>query len=180
MPTLTLYPTSVSSAIAFTAAQLANVVGNTTAYAQHSGGLAANAELGGEFKFDLSALPDNAIVSKIRMSVVARASALTRRALAYNGIYANVSPYPGYTGSGPTTNLTTADQTLSYNVTAANLGAAGFTVATLKDAATEWRMTFRSTDATTTITYWRKFWLVIDYTLPVASAADPLILLGVC
>lgn len=179
MPTLTLYPTSVSSAATFTAAQLANVVGNTTTYAKHSGGLALNAELGGEFKFDLSALPDNAIVSNIRMSVIARASALTRRALAYNGIYANVSPYPGYTGSGPATNLTTADQTLFYNVTAANLDAAGFTVATLKDPATAWRMTFRSTNATTTITYWQKFWLDIDYALPVAGA-DPLILLGVC
>lgn len=180
MPSITAYPASVSSASTFTAAQLANVLGNTATYAQHSGAVALNGELGGEFKFDLSALPAVAVVTNIRMSVIARASATSRRALAYNGIYANVSPYPGFTGSGPTQNLITTDTTLYYDTSGAALTSAGFTTALIKDAATDWRITFRSLSATSTITYWQKFWMDIEYELPPANVVNPLILMGVC
>ena len=173
MPTITAYPASVSSADKFTTAQLANVVGNTTAYAVHNNALTVSTPLGGEFTFDLSALPANAVISNIRASVIARANAASRRAFSVAGVHANGPPWPGYTSLDAALPLTTADATYSIDMPWSVLANAGHTVATLKDAGTTWLASFKSTNSGGVSTSWQKFWLTVDYTLP-AGIPNPL------
>ena len=166
MPKITAYPASVSSADKFTTAQLANVVGNTTAYATHTNALPVSTPLGGEFRFVLSALPANAVISNIRASVIARANAASRRAFSVVGVYTNGPATAGYTSLDAAKPLTTAYATYSIDMPWSVLANAGHTVATLKGAGTTWSASFKSTNSGGVSTIWQKFWLEVDYTLP--------------
>ena len=168
MPVLTLYPTTVVSADAFTTAQLANVLGNTTTDAVHTGSLAIYAPVGGRFYFNMTDIPANAVVNSIGAKVIGRSnSAAARKAYSVDM----------YLGGKNTilktldTFITTANATYTYpTITNANLAAAGYTTASLRNNSIEWTHAFTSTTTTSYTTYWSKFWLEIDYTEAAGNA----------
>jgi hypothetical protein len=163
MATATFYPTSVTSAIAgFTAAQLANVLGNTTTYAVHTAAVAVNGGIGGTFAFDLSSLPSNIVINSIQFSLIAKASATSRRTAYSVDMYGAAGNSIIKTMSVP---LLTTDTTASVTMTGAELTAAGWTVDEIRTAAIEWTGTFISSNATSTTTSWQKFIITVDYTV---------------
>lgn len=166
MAILTAYPTAVVSADKFTTAQLGNVVGNTTSVATHNGSLPDGTYLGGEFKFDLSALPANAVINNIRAHVAAWANAAPRRQLSFIGVFANESPWPGYTSLNAALSLTATNTDHVVTLPGLKLSNAGHTASTIKAASTSWSVVFRSTMYAGVVTSWQKFWLEIDYALP--------------
>ena len=163
MPTLTIYPTSVKTAYAYTTAQLANVLGNTTATAVHTGVVTVNAALGGVLYFSMTDIPANAIITSIQASIIVSANALSRRTA-----YA-IDLYKPDGGLGIVNYINTAMTTslVQYNTTftSAQLAAAGFTTAALRDNFIEWTTTLISTNATSTTTTWQKLFLTITYEL---------------
>ena len=163
MATATFYPTSVVSANAgFTAAQLANVLGNTTTYAVHIAPVAVNGGIGGTFAFDLSNLPSNIVINSIGFSLIAKANAMSRRTAYSVNLFGTAGNSILKTMSVP---LLTTDTTASVTMTGAELAAAGWTVDELRTAVKEWTGTFISTNATLTTTSWQKFFMTVDYTV---------------
>lgn len=163
MATLTLYPTEVRSGFSFTTAQLANVVGNTTNNAVHTGAIAINTTIGGVFYFNPESIPAAAIISSIQVSIIASASATSRRKFYAVDIYkpANGAGIVTYPDLALTATLTQYNNT----ITAAQLATAGLTTAALRDNFIEWGITYISTNATSTTTTWQKFFLTITYEL---------------
>lgn len=162
MPALTLYPATVVSGDAFTTAQLASVLGNTAAYATHTGALPVNAGLGGRFYFPMSDIPAGCVVNSIVASVIAKANVASRRNFLSVDIY----------GSGgnnilktPNTPMGIVDVTYSATFSGAELASGGWTTDDLRNNGIEWTASFLSTNATSTTTSWQKFWLTVDYTL---------------
>jgi hypothetical protein len=166
MPQLSIYPTAVLAGSSFTTAALANVLGNTTAEAVHTGAVGSGLGMFGRFRFDPSALPAGATLNGITVNVTARASAASRRST--YSIGANRGGVGAILVSSPNYALTTTLAQYSMSLTGAALASAGWTGDALRASAAngEWTFTFTSSSATSTSTYWQKFWLVIDYTLP--------------
>ena len=163
MPTLTLYPTTLVSGNEFTTAQLANVVGNTTNYALHTGAVNTNASLDGRFYFDMSAFPADAVINSMTFGVRARSTSATLRKMYSFDFY-----FLG-TGEGKlvivNTSLTTADADYTGVLSAASLGATLDKTNYYRGKTIEWTAGFISTGTTSTSTYWQKFWITLDYTL---------------
>ena len=180
MPTITAYPTSVALANNFTNA--GNVVGNTTSYATHNGIRAVEAVISADYYFDLSAVPAAAVVDRIRFNVTAKANAANRRLAKWvdvqhsTGGGLNATSTPGVTLQSTDTTVAIV---LDRTVDAGLWGQLNMSTSVVRDPTTSWGFGFESTIASSTLTSWQKFWLEVDYTLPVAGA-DPLILLGVC
>lgn len=163
MATATFYPTSVVSAIAgFTVAQLANVLGNTTTYAVHTGPVSVNGDIGGTFTFDLSSLPSNIVINSIQFSLIAKASDTSRRSAYSVDLFGASGNSITKTMSVP---LLTTDTTASVTMTGAELTAADWTIDEIRTAVKEWTATFISTNATLTSTSWQKFIMTVDYTV---------------
>lgn len=180
MPTISAYPSAVRAANDFTNPN--NVVGNTTTYATNNTIKAIGAVIFSDFAFDLSAVPAGAVVDRIRFNVIAKANAAGRRMARWidvqhaNGGGMNTTSSPGATLQSTDTTVTI---TLDRVVDASLWATMRMSTDVVRDATTDWGFGFESTIASTTLTSWQKFWLEVDYTLPVAGA-DPLILLGVC
>lgn len=163
MPTMTFYPISiVSSNAGFTAGELANVLGNTTSYAVYSAAVAVNSGIGGTFTFDLSILPPNIVINSIQLSLIAKASATSRRSAYSVDLYGAAGGAILKTMNVP---LLTTDTTANVTITGAELTAAGWTVDEIRTAVKEWTGTFISNNATSTITSWQKFFITVDYTV---------------
>lgn len=163
MPTATFYPTSVTSAVSgFTAAQLANVLGNTTTYAVHTAAVVVNGGIGGTFAFDLSTLPSNIIINTITFTLIAKASRASRRSAYQVDLYGAGG---GTVIKNISVPLLTTDTTATVVMTGTDLTNMGWTIDEIKAASNEWSGTFISTNATSTTTSWQKFIMAIDYTL---------------
>lgn len=162
MATATFYPTSVVSAIAgFTVAQLANVLGNTTTYAVHTGPVLDNGEIGGTFTFDLSSLPSNIVINSIQFSLIAKANVTSRRSAYSVDLFGASGNSITKTMSVP---LLTTDTTASVTMTGAELTTADWTVDEIRTAVKEWTGTFISNKVMSTTTSWQKFFITVDYT----------------
>ena len=163
MATLTFYPTSVVSAVSgFTAAQLANVLGNTTTYAVHTAAVAVNGGIGGTFAFDLSSLPSNIVINSFTFTLIAKASTASRRSAYSVDLFGSGGSSIIKTMSVP---LAITDTTATVVMTGTELANAGWTVDELRTGANEWTGTFISTNATSTTTSWQKFYITVDYTV---------------
>lgn len=162
MATATFYPTSVVSAIAgFTVAQLANVLGNTTTYAVHTGPVSVNGEIGGTFTFDLSSLPSNIVINSIQLSLIAKANATSRRSAYSVDLFGAAGGSIIKTMNVP---LLTTNKTANVTITGAELTAAGWTVDEIRTADIECTGRFISNNTASTITSWQKFFITVDYT----------------
>ena len=173
MPTVSAYPNAVKRANNF--ARATNVVGNTTAYATHNGASSVGQVLYADFGFDLSAVPANAVIDRIRFNVIAKASATGRRTARW--IDMQHAAGGGFTTtSTPGVPLLTTDTTATIVLDrvndAATWGQMAITAAAVRDPATEWGFGFESVNATSTLTSWQKFWLDVDYTLPAAGVPN--------
>lgn len=173
MATIDLYPSTVVAASGFTTAALSNVLGNTTAYATHTGAVAINQSIDGRFYFPMMDIPAGAAIDSITVNITAKASATGRRSMYTIDMY----------GAGGGTILKTlasalgtSDATHSTIITAANLSSTGWTSEELRNNAIEWTANFLSTNATSTTTSWQKFWLTVDYTLAAAGGPNVLFL----
>lgn len=163
MPVATFYPNSVISAVSgFTSAQLANVLGNTTTYAVHTAAVAVNGGIGGTFGFDLSSLPSNIIINTITLTLIAKASATSRRSAYQVDIYGTAG---GTVLKNMSVPLLTTDTSGSVVMTGTDLSNVGWTIDEIRTTTIEWTGTFISTNATSTTTSWQKFVMDIDYTL---------------
>lgn len=167
MPNIDLHPNTVVWAEAFTSGALASVLGNTTAYATHTGSVAVNGGLSGRFYFPMADIPAGATVNSITASVIAKASATARRSMYAIDLYGNGG---GTIMKTLNSALGTTDATYSVQFTGANLTAVGWTSGELRDNTIEWTATFLSTSATSTTTSWQKFWLTVDYSLATTGA----------
>ena len=173
MPTVSAYPNAVKLASDFASA--ANVVGNTTAYATHNGIKAVGQAIFAEYGFDLSAIPANALIDRIRFNVIAKANAAGRRTARWIDVqHANGGGFS--TTSTPGVPLQSTDTTativLDRVADAALWAQMQMTTAAVRDPATGWGVGFESTIASTTLTSWQKFWLDVDYTLPAAGVPN--------
>ena len=167
MPTVSAYPNALKLANNF--ANAGNVIGNTTAYATHTGAASSGAAIYAEYSFDLSAIPAAAVIDRIRFNVIAKASATGRRTARRIDLQHN-------TGGGYSTTSTAAVPLLTTDTTATIVfdrvvdatrwAQFGVTTAAIRDPATFFGVGFESASATSTTTSWQKFWLEVDYTLP--------------
>ena len=167
MPTVSAYPNSLKLASHFTSA--ANVVGNTTTYATHNAAIAVGQVIYADYGFDLSAVPVNAIVDRIRFNVIAKANVASRRTARWIDIqHAQGGGFN--TASTPAVPLLTTDTTATIVfdrvVDASKWSTFGMSTAVVRDPASAWGFGFASVNATATLTSWQKFWLEVDYTLP--------------
>lgn len=165
MPVADFYPSAVVSQNTFTNAEVQKLVGNNTNVATHTGALAVNAGMGAVFRYNLSAIPSNAVVNRLEAWFLARASAAgCRSTLQYDCYSASTG------GSLVLLNLRqalgTADawQAIGVDNPSTNL-LAGWLKA---DAEHTW--TIVSDNTSTTTTYWTQAMLRITWTVPVSKA----------
>lgn len=170
MAVLRIYPASVFAGQSFTTAQLANVVGNTTSYAVHTGTVGVNAGYGGTFKFNFTDLPSNlGSISKIEAGVIARCNIANTRQLysfeCYNGSTILYKTQPSTTND----RLTTADSTLLIDTTLS--GTFNTDVSLWRNNNIEVNLTFIgiANPGGAYTTNWQKFWLDITYELAPSS-----------
>lgn len=171
MATIDLYPSTAVWAEAFTLAALANVLGNTTAYATHSGAVGLYNALSGRFYFPMTDIPEGAIINSITANVIAKASATGRRSMYSVDAYG-----AGTILRTPDIAMGTTDATYSVTMTGAEFLSAGWTSAALRNNSIEWTVSLLSKSAVSTITSWQKFWLTVDYTLAAAGGPNALFL----
>lgn len=166
MATIDLASTSVVSGLGFTTTELAKVIGNTGTIAIHTGAVAVNSTLDGTFKFPMTNVPAGSTINSIVGLVHGSASVAGRRSFytigAYDGTHSALATN--------TTPLTTSYAWYSAQWTGAQLAAAGFTSAALRNDNIEWTASFISTNATSTTTSWAYFVIRVDYTLPTGGS----------
>lgn len=169
MPTLRVYPSSVLTAgPGFTSAQLANVLNNTTNYATYTGTVPVGGVIGGTLGFSMSALPDDALVSQITATVIARSSATNR--MAFQSVYMEDSDGI-LIDKTALKNLGTGNTTCPVVFYQADM--AGLVVNTLKDPSLRWTFLFRSLyGSASSTTRWQKAYLDIAYNVWTSPKID--------
>lgn len=172
MAVLRLFPNVVLSGSSFTTAQLANVLGDTTAYAVHTGVMAVDAGYGGMFKFPFSNLPSNiGTISQIEAGIVGKANLANSRQFlsfdCYNGGTILFKSQP----SNVDDRFTTTDSTLLMDTTTVTGGAFNSNAALWRNDNIEVTANFRgiANPGSSITTSWQKFWLDITYELAAGS-----------
>lgn len=161
MPTLRVYPSSILEAgPGFTSTQLSYILGNTTNYATYTGTVPVGGVIGGVLGFSMSGLPQDALVSQITGTIIAKSSATNR--MAFQSV--SLEDTDGVLLDKTTLkNLGTANTTCSVVFYQQDMS--GMTVNTLKDPSLRWKFLFRSLyGSASSTTSWQKAYLDIVYT----------------
>lgn len=169
MPTLRVYPSSIIEAgPGFTSTELSYILGNTTNYATYTGTVPVGGVIGGILGFSMSGLPEDALVSQITGTIIARSSATNR--MAFQSV--SLEDTDGVLLDKTTLkNLGTSNTTCSVVFYQADLG--NLVVNTLKDPSLMWKFLFRSLNGTSSsTTRWQKAYLDIVYSTLVLPKVD--------
>lgn len=161
MPTLRLYPNSVIAAgRGFTLSQLSNVINNNKSYAEYSGLIPLDTEIGGTLEFPTLTLPVDSVISNITASIICKAS--VKNMIAFSSVLVKNSDGTLLNKSG-LKNISTSNTTANVAFGVSDL--LGLPMNAMLDPTLSWTFLFRSLNETSAFkTSWQKAYLDITYT----------------
>lgn len=161
MASLTVYPDLVlETGMRYTESQLHNVLGNNNNYADYTGITPVGDKIGGTLRFPMLSLPNDAIISSITTTIIARASGGNR--VAFSGV--KVKNAEGVILDKTNFKvLGNGNSTITLTFTQAEL--AQLAINTFKDTSLGWVFIFESLYGNGSFTTrWRKAYITIVYT----------------
>lgn len=161
MASLTVYPDLVlETGMRYTESQLHNVLGNNNNYAVYTGVTPVGDKIGGTLRFPMLSLPNDAIISSITATIIAKPSGGNR--VAFSGVQAKNAEGVILAKTNFKT-LGNGNNTVTLTFTQAEL--AQLAINALKDTSLGWVFMFESLYGNGSFTTsWRKAYLTIFYT----------------
>lgn len=160
-----VYPSSVIYADGFTQAEFEKVIAASATSGAFTGSTAVNGGIGGNVRMPFrTALPANAVIQSLTVLAMTRCSVASRMQFALIRPWNPAGPSSVWDVS-PRQSVGTADAWYSFKMTGAELLADGWTLAKLRDDASEWNFSLISTNAASVTTTWTYLLVRVEYRL---------------